>query len=96
MRQNLENYATKAEPGGVCKVYLSSNSRKSFEALGWAVSVLDRVKLAATGRHWPPDECRLKGLGDDGIEVSYIDHIDASDARVFTAKYSFQSRQWKV
>ena len=92
----VENYATKAAPGGICRVFVSSDSGRSFVEAGWAVSTFSRAKLLAMGRHWPPDECRLSLIDGGGIEVNYIDHLDASHASVLTARFSFESRRWKV
>jgi hypothetical protein len=92
----VENYATKIEPGGVSRVYLSTDGGRSFAAVGWSISAIERIKLLVKGRHWPPEECRLNRISDDGIVVNYLDHLDASDAQVFTIKYSFQTGQWRV
>jgi len=92
----LENYATSAKPGGISTVYLSADGGDTFASVDWPVSAIGRIKLAVAGRHWPPDECRLGRVSDDGVEVMYLDHLDASNAKVFTATYSFETRQWQV
>ena len=77
-------------------VYLSSDGGNTFAVRGWRVSAMGRIKLAVAGRNWPPDECRFRHFSDDGFEVGYFDHLDASTLKLFTATYSFETSRWQI
>jgi len=96
LRVVLENYSTKERLEGVSTIFVSRDGGKTFAPIGWKLSWLDRAGLLIRGRSWPPDHCHLKSIDDAAIEMSYIDQLDASEAKVFAVRYFFQDQRWRV
>ena len=92
----LENYWAGKNLSDVSTISVSHDGGLTFAPIGWQLSWLDHVGLLIRGRTWPPDHCHLKRVDEAGIEMSYIDQLDASEAAVFVVNYSFQSERWRT
>lgn len=92
----VESYATKKKPSGVSVVYISVDGGKTFASVDWRLSWFDRIRLLLQGRNWPPDHCRLSRVDKAEIELSYMEHMDASRAEVFVVRYSVRDAIWRI
>ena len=93
-----ESYPSEVAATDKCVVQLSTDSGRTYQELEWSVSLLGRLSLLPSGRDWPPQNggLSIKKFDETGLVVSYLEHLDASNAKVFTIVYSFETRKWSV